>query len=111
MSTPGRNISSRDNPTLMMKRRDFLKATGAVTAPLFAAPRVRQPNLLFITADEWRAQSTGYKGDTNVVTPVLDRLAQESVSFDNATSGCAVCCPARASIMTGQYSLTNGVFI
>jgi arylsulfatase A-like enzyme len=45
------------------------------------------------------------------VTPVLDRLAKESICFDNAISGCPVCCPARASIMTGQYPLTNGVFI
>jgi arylsulfatase A-like enzyme len=67
--------------------------------------------LLFIIADEWRAQATAYNGDPNVRTPNLDKLARESVSFDNAISGCPVCCPARASIMTGQYPLTNGVFI
>ena len=67
--------------------------------------------MLFIIADEWRAQATTYNGDANVITPVLDRLAKESISFDNAISGCPVCCPARASIMTGQYPLTNGVFI
>ena len=95
-----------------MKRREFLKTTaGAATVPLFAAPRTRQPNVLFIAADEWRAQSTGYNGDLNATTPVLDRLAKESVSFQNAVSGCPVCCPARASIMTGQYPLRNGVFI
>ncbi len=95
-----------------MNRRDFLRtAAGTAGASLFAAPRNRQPNLLFIIADEWRAQSTGYNGDPNVTTPVLDKFAHESISFDNATSNCPVCCPARASIMTGQYPLTNGVFI
>lgn len=95
-----------------MNRRDFLKTAAATAgAPLVAAPHNRQPNLLFIIADEWRAQSTGYKGDPNVTTPVLDKFAHESISFDNATSNCPVCCPARASIMTGQYPLTNGVFI
>lgn len=95
-----------------MKRRDFLKtAARTAAAPLFAAPRGRQPNLLFIIADEWRAQATGYNGDPNVTTPALDKLAKESLTFDNATSNCPVCCPARASIMTGQYPLTNGVFI
>jgi arylsulfatase A-like enzyme len=73
--------------------------------------RVRRPNVVFVLADEWRAQSTGYGGDRNVRTPVLDRLAGESVSFENAVSGCPVCCPYRASLMTGQYPLTNGVFI
>jgi arylsulfatase A-like enzyme len=67
--------------------------------------------VLFILADEWRAQATGYNGDPNVATPVLDRLARESASFQNAISGTPVCCPARASLMTGQYPLTNGVFI
>jgi arylsulfatase A-like enzyme len=95
-----------------MKRRDFLKtAAGTVAAPLFAAPRAQQPNVLFVIADEWRAQATGYSGDANVTTSVLDKLAKESISFDNAVSSCPICCPARASIMTGQYSLTNGVFI
>jgi arylsulfatase A-like enzyme len=80
-------------------------------APLLAAKTTRRPNLLFVIADEWRAQATRYNGDTNVSTPVLDNLAKESICFDNAISGCPVCCPARASIMTGQYPLTNGVFI
>ena len=55
--------------------------------------------------------STGYNGDPNVRTPVLDRLASQSVSFDTAVSSCPVCCPYRASLLTGQYPLTNGVFI
>jgi arylsulfatase A-like enzyme len=96
-----------------MRRRDFIKAAtvSAATRPLFAAGRPKQPNLLFILCDEWRAQATGYNGDRNAITPILDRLAKGSIGFDNAVSGCAVCCPARASIMTGQYPLTNGVFI
>lgn len=69
------------------------------------------PNIVYIFADEWRAQATGYNGDTNCETPVLDNLASESVSFSNAVSGCSVCCPARASLMTGQYPLTHGVII
>ncbi len=91
-------------------RRDVLKLA-ALAAPVRAASGGKLPNVLFVIADEWRPQSTGYNGDPNVHTPVLDRLARESISFDNAISGCPVCCPARASIMTGQYPLTNGVFI
>jgi len=94
-----------------LHRRDFLKTAGALAPAILGAAHEKRPNVLFIIADEWRPQSTGYNGDANVRTPVLDRLARESVSFDNAISGCSVCCPARASIMTGQYPLTNGVFI
>jgi arylsulfatase A-like enzyme len=89
--------------------RRSLCATLAAPAILRAKPR--QPNVLFILPDEWRAQSTGYNGDPNVRAPVLDRFAAVSVSFDTAISGTPVCCPFRASLMTGQYPLTNGVFI
>lgn len=62
-------------------------------------------------ADEWRAQSFGFAGDPNVHTPQFDKLAAESVNFSETVSGCPVCCPARASLMTGQYPLTHGVFV
>jgi arylsulfatase A-like enzyme len=75
------------------------------------AQRRHRPNVLFIVADEWRAQATGYNGDSNVRAPVLDRLASQSVRFDTAVSGTPVCCPYRASLITGQYPLTHGVFI
>ena len=71
----------------------------------------RKPNLVFILADQWRAQATGYAGDANAKTPNLDKLAAESVNFSNAVSGCPVCCPYRASLMTGRYPLTHGVFL
>lgn len=81
-------------------------ALGCVTPP-----KARRPNVLFVMADEWRGQSIGYEGDINAHTPSLDRFARESVNFDQAVSGCSVCCPARASLITGQYPLTNGVYI
>jgi arylsulfatase A-like enzyme len=94
-------------------RRQFLRtaAGGLAGAPSLRGAADRPPNVLFVLADEWRAQATGYNGDANVQTPVLDRLAAESVNFANAVSGCAVCCPYRASLLTGQYPLTHGVFI
>src|ERR1044072_7305239 len=93
-----------------ISRRSFCGSALAATPTVLGAAS-RRPTILFILPDEWRAQSTRYNGDTNVRTPVLDRLAAESVSFDTAISGTPVCCPYRASLMTGQYPLTNGVFI
>ena len=69
------------------------------------------PNVVFVFADQWRAQATGYAGDPNVRTPNLDRLAAGSVNFVNAVSGCPVCSPYRASLLTGQYPLTHGIFV
>ena len=72
---------------------------------------MKRPNIVFVFADQMRAQATGYAGDPNAHTPALDRLAGESVNLVNAVSGHPVCCPYRASLLTGQYSLTHGVYI
>ena len=71
----------------------------------------RRPHIVFVFADEWRAQATGYAGDPNAHTPHLDQFARESLNCTHAVAGSPVCCPYRASLMTGQYPLTHGVFI
>ncbi len=71
----------------------------------------KSPNIVYVFADEWRAQATGYNGDENCETPVLDRLASESINVTHAVAGCPVCSPYRASLLTGQYPLTHGVYI
>lgn len=70
-----------------------------------------QPNLVFIFADQWRGQACGYRGDPNAHTPNLDQLASESLVFTQCISGCPVCSPYRASLLTGQYWLTHGHFM
>ncbi|MCL4402629.1 MAG: sulfatase, partial [Acidobacteria bacterium] len=96
-----------------MKRRKFLEtaAGGLAAGPFLAGQGTRRPNVLFVLVDEWRAHATGYNRDPNVRTPALDRLESQSVNFENAVSGTPVCCPYRGSLLTGQYPLTNGVFI
>jgi len=77
----------------------------------FAAGARRRPNVVFVLADQWRAQATGYAGDPNVKTPNLDRLEKVSVNFTNTVSSNPVCSPCRASILTGQRSTTHGIFL
>ncbi len=72
---------------------------------------MKHPNIVFVFADQWRAQATGYAGDPNVKTPHLDALAKKSVNFTHAVAGIPVCSPYRASLLTGQYPLTHGVFL
>lgn len=72
---------------------------------------MKNPNVVFVFADQWRAQATGYAGDPNAQTPHLDQLAAESIQFTHAAAGCPVCSPYRASLMTGQHPLTHGVFV
>ena len=101
-------------------RRDFLKRTAYSASVLTAlsgcnvnrSPQSgKRPNLLFVFADQWRGQATGYAGNPDVRTPHLDRLAKQSVVYSNAVSNCPVCSPFRASLITGRYPLTHGVFL
>ena len=39
------------------------------------------PNVIFVFADQWRYQATGFGGDPNVQTPHLDALANRSLHF------------------------------
>lgn len=71
----------------------------------------RKPNVLFIIADQWRAQAFGFAGDPNVKTPHLDQFERQCVNFTQAVSGTPVCSPTRASLLTGQRPQTHGVFL
>jgi arylsulfatase A-like enzyme len=71
-----------------------------------------KPNIIIILADQWRAQSVGYADNPEVVkTPNLDKLASQSANFSTAVSTVPVCTPFKASLQTGQFALTDGVFM
>ncbi len=64
------------------------------------------PNILFIFADDMRADALGSSGNTYVQTPVLDSLARQGTSFTNAyilgSMHGALCAPSRAMLLSGQ---------
>ena len=95
-----------------MKNLAILLRLSALLLPLGTASAANsaKPNILYVIADQWRAQAFGFAGDPNVKTPHLDALHAQSVDLKNAVSGMSVCCPARASMITGQRPLTHGVF-
>ena len=72
---------------------------------------ITPPNVVFVFADQWRQQACGYTGNRDVQTPHLDALVAQSLNLTQATSGWPVCSPYRASLLTGQYPLSHGVFI
>ena len=96
--------------------RDWRSATrvlllGLVVAaglgPLRAQTRVRpvvtgrQPNILFILADDLGYGDLGCYGQTKIKTPNLDRLAAEGMRFTSFYAGSTVCAPSRCALMTG----------
>jgi len=73
--------------------------------------QAKKPNILFIMSDDHAAHGiSAYGGRLAKIapTPNLDRLAKEGAIFRNAFCTNSICSPSRASILTGQYSHTNG---
>lgn len=66
-----------------------------------------QPNIVLIMADDVSPEMFGCYGCTDAKTPNLDRMAREGVMFQTAWAS-ALCCPARAQIMTGRYASRTG---
>ncbi len=63
----------------------------------------KQPNIVFLLADDLGWTGLSCFGSDFYETPNLDRFATTGMKFTNAYSACTVCSPTRASIMTGMY--------
>jgi arylsulfatase A-like enzyme len=71
-----------------------------------AAQQPARPNILFLFADDQRADTIAAWGNKYIQTPTLDRLVERGYSFRNnycfgSNSG-AVCVPSRAMLMSGR---------
>jgi arylsulfatase A-like enzyme len=76
-------------------RRALPLVGGAFTPP--------QPNIVFVLTDDLSADLIPYM-------PNVRRLQQRGTSFSNYVVTDSLCCPSRASILTGQYPHDTGIF-
>ncbi len=79
----------------------------AASAGRSAASSTKQPNLLFIFADDIGYEALGCYGGLDFETPRLDRMAAEGVRFSRAHTS-PVCTPSRVSMHTGLYVTRHG---
>jgi N-sulfoglucosamine sulfohydrolase len=71
------------------------------------AVRATRPNILWISNEDMSPRLGAY-GDRTARTPVLDRLATQSIRYTRAFTTAPVCAPSRAAIITGLYQTTLG---
>ncbi len=74
------------------------------------AQTAERPNVLFIFLDDFGWKDTSYMGSDFYETPNLDKLASEGMIFTDAYSASANCAPARASLLSGQYTPRHEVY-
>jgi arylsulfatase A-like enzyme len=72
--------------------------------------RDQGPNVLVFFCDQLRLDLLGCYGGEFVRTPNIDALSTRGVTFDRAYTPCALCSPARASLMTGVYPHRHHMF-
>ena len=68
-----------------------------------------RPNILFILTDDQGWWDVGMRGNKDIDTPVLDRLASEGIDFTRFYAA-PVCAPTRAGLMTGRYCFRTGLY-
>ena len=82
-----------------------LSIAGTLSAPtvLAQAHQPKQPNIVFLLADDLGYGDLGCFGQTKIHTPNLDTMAQEGMRFTRHYAGNAVCAPSRCVLMTGMH--------
>ncbi|RKN83447.1 sulfatase [Ulvibacterium marinum] len=61
-----------------------------------------KPNILFISVDDLRPELNAF-GASQIISPHIDRLANDAMTFNRAYCNMPVCGASRASILTGIY--------
>lgn len=70
----------------------------------------KKPHIILIMTDQQRFDTIKSWGCDYMITPNMDRIASESMSFKQAYCPGATCVASRAAIFTGMYPHTTGVY-
>jgi len=70
----------------------------------------KQPHIILIMTDQQRVDTLAAWGHEYMITPHMDRLVNEGVSFRQAYCPGATCVASRAAIFTGMYGHNTGVY-
>ena len=69
------------------------------------------PNIVLIVSDNQSQTLLGTYGNTEILTPNIDRLAAEGAKYKRAFSVSGVCSPTRATLLTGLLPSQTGVHV
>ena len=69
---------------------------------------MNRPNVLLLCMDHWPGPLLGAAGHPRILSPTLNRLAENGVLFSQAYTATPTCIPARRALMTGATAQTHG---
>ena len=69
-----------------------------------------KPNIILIVADDLGWTDLSYMGSKYYETPNIDKLSQSGITFFNGYASSANCAPSRATMMSGKYHPSHGIY-
>ena len=95
-----------------MQPLHFTRVLLSLTSALLCCPAVaaERPNILLISIDDLNDWVGCLGGHPQARTPNIDRLAKRGTLFTNAHCQSPVCNPSRASLLTGRYPHSTGIY-
>lgn len=88
----------------------LLLAQFSITTEAFTQVKSEPPNVVFIICDDLNDALGSLGGHPQALTPNLDSLAKNGVSFTNMYTNAPICGPSRASLWSGLYPHTTGYY-
>ncbi|WP_185962635.1 sulfatase [Thalassomonas sp. M1454] len=82
----------------------------AISCFISISAAAKQPNIVFILADDLGAHTLSSDGNPIMETPHLDKFANEGMKFTRAYANASTCKPSRAAIMSGQYAPRTSIY-
>jgi arylsulfatase A-like enzyme len=99
--TPGTGYQA--TTTLVPGQGAWAIGSGTLTVQVPPGPPSGRPNVLFVLTDDMRIDDLQYMPQVQAL------IGSQGMTFDDEFDNVTLCCPARTSILRGQYSHNTGV--
>lgn len=73
------------------------------------ASETKHPDIVFVLVDDLRWDALGFMDHPYIETPNLDSLREQGAMMANAFVTTSICCPSRATFLTGTFASQHGV--
>ncbi len=93
-----------------LNRRSFIKRAGLgitftfCSASIIKSQTKKNPNIIYILADDLGYGDLGCYGQKLIKTPEIDKLCKEGMKFTQHYAGSTVCAPSRCVLLTGLHT-------
>ena len=70
---------------------------------------MKKPNIIVFLSDDQGVWASGCYGNTEIITPNIDKIAKKGIQFNNFFVATPVCSPSRATFLTGMIPSQHGI--